>query len=63
MEAGMEAVIIYVRDVLYMVDLGAWQVWQHLEFKRMLAEGYDGEPPDGGGTKITATALLAPFFF
>ncbi len=59
----METTIAYVRDMLFMADLGAWQVWQHLEFKRMLAEGYDGEPPNDGGGLNILTALLAPFFF
>ena len=54
--------VVYIRDVLFMVDLGAWQVWQHLEYMRMLAEYEDPEPPDDGGTKIRITALLAPFF-
>jgi len=58
-----ETVLIYERDALFMVDLGAWQMWQHLEFQRMLAAGYDGEPPNDGGTPISITALWRRFFF
>jgi len=59
----MEEVIKYIRDALFMVDLGAWQVWQHLEFRRLLALGYDDEPPDGGGTPLPITALWRRYFF
>lgn len=47
-----------------MCDLAAWQYWQQLEFMRMLAEGHDEDPPDGGGTllKLKWPGFSWPFF-